>query len=225
MKLRARFLKGASLFSAMTGLALLSGCYTPVEDLKPTTFGQDQLNVASTGRLVTILSVMPARATVGNTNKDADGLVGVFESPQLHPQSLVLAYQDPNNPQIQNTIEIAKPCEFKTGTAYAVLIDGQTKIQPNNFEECQRIASIKKTNGHKVANQVAVQDAAVAPAPEPASVPAAPQYATPAPQGSAPAAPSSGWQNNVTRPRNPAEQALQLQSQQNWPRPQTTSNN
>ncbi|QCE33612.1 hypothetical protein FAI41_08485 [Acetobacteraceae bacterium] len=203
--------------SSILSLSLLAGCYTPVEDLKPTTFGQDELNVASTGRIVTILSVMPARATVVNTNKDADGLIGIFESPQLHPQSLVLAFQDPNNPQIQNTIEIAKPCEFKTGTAYAVQINGQTKIQPNNFEECQRLVNIKKTKGHKVANQAAVQDATVAP-PTPQMPVATTQ------QSQAVTNDPSHWQNNITKAMTPAEQALQLQNQQSWPKPQTYAN-
>ncbi|QCE35513.1 hypothetical protein FAI40_09330 [Acetobacteraceae bacterium] len=219
MTFNLRFLKTGALFSSIASLSLLSGCYTPVEDLKPTTFGQDQLNRSSEGRLVTILSLMASRARVTNTNKDADGLIGIFESPQLHPQSLVISYQDPNNPQIQSAIEIAKPCEFKTGTAYAVLIDGQTKIQPNNFDECLRIANEKKHKGGKAATRLAEQDAAVPPASPPPAASSA-QYA---PQQAGSAAPaSSNWQNNVTS--SPVQQAMRLQSQQNWPKPQTYAN-
>lgn len=67
---------------------------------------------------------------------------GAVEPPELHPDSLIIIYQDPNDPQIRQTVEIAKPCEFKPGTAYAVILKNpqtgieETKIQPNNFEAC-----------------------------------------------------------------------------------------
>lgn len=217
LKFNSRFSKKASLFSAMTGLSLLAGCYTPVEDLKPTTFGQDQLNVASTGRIVTILSVMPAQATVVNTNRNADGLVGIFESPQLHPQSLILAYQDPNEPQIQNTIEIAKACEFKTGSAYAVLIDGQTKIQPNNFPACQAIAEREKSGKHRKGKKQPAQSADNA------------QTSDTAPSNQQPAANNTpkfgaGSKGTSWKQENAVQQAIEQQGKQNWPRPKTWSN-
>ncbi|QCE34427.1 hypothetical protein FAI40_03215 [Acetobacteraceae bacterium] len=65
-----------------------------------------------------------------------------IEPPELHPDSLVIVYQDPNNPQIRQTVEIARPCEFKPGTASAVILKNaktgqeETKIQPNNFQAC-----------------------------------------------------------------------------------------
>ncbi|QCE32670.1 hypothetical protein FAI41_03225 [Acetobacteraceae bacterium] len=173
---------------ALLSLGILAGCVTPVENLKPTNFDAGNLNQSSSGRVVTILHLMPAKAQVSNAENHrrsetvgtisgaaicgvaAGVAAGIFagegagvgagiggallcgylghylgaiiEPPELHPDSLIIVYQDPNNPQIQQTIEIAKPCEFKPGTGYAVIINNpkthkvETRIQPNNFQAC-----------------------------------------------------------------------------------------
>ncbi|QCE32802.1 hypothetical protein FAI41_03930 [Acetobacteraceae bacterium] len=182
MKFPKSFLKSG--FSCFLSACLLAGCVDPVENLKPTTFPED-LNAKTPGRVVTILTLMPAKAQVDNMynhNLTAEivgdclgillgvagmagsspGMIagwyigkaiggwigGAIEPPELHPQAMIIAYQDPNVPHIQQVIEIARPCEFKTGMAYAVMSDIRDKvlqqtrpemrIQPNNFAACRQ---------------------------------------------------------------------------------------
>ncbi|QCE34554.1 hypothetical protein FAI40_03895 [Acetobacteraceae bacterium] len=194
------FLSRKNLCCLLLPLCLLSACYDPVENYKPTSFKAENVNEALNSRLVEIVSIMPAEALIDNSynhymaadwtgvafgslfgltgivlgmdgmatgwylgNSFGQVLGGFMIPPALYPKSLVLSYKDPLEPEVKQVVEIARPCEFKIGTAYAVLVKShghlETRLQPNHIRACEeKIKALKADEKEGIAYQLTQED-------------------------------------------------------------------